>query len=128
MSIYVVDSSAWIEYFSGSESGRRAAEFIDDEKNEILTTVITIAEISSFFKKENKDFEKPYTILLKNSRVIYLNESDAKDLGRLYAEVKSKNKKFSFADSFVLFAAKKYNARIVTKDFDFMGYKNVLFI
>ena len=119
MNTFVVDSSAWIEYFSGSESGRMVSEIIDDEKNEILTTVITIAEISSFFKKEDKDFEKAYTIILKNSKVIYLNGESAKNLGKLYAEVKSKNKKFSFADSLVLFVAKKHIAKIVTKDFDF---------
>ncbi len=128
MTTYVVDSSAWVEYFSGSDSGKKVAEVVDDEKHNVLTTVVTIAELASFFKKEDKDFEEPYGIILKNSKIVYLNEEIAKEAGRLHAEVRQKNKKFSFADSFVLFAAKKHKARIITKDFDFKGYKEALFI
>ena len=128
MNAYVVDSSAWVEYFSGSESGKKAANIIDDEKNKLFTTVITLAELSSFFKRNNRDFEKAHTIILKNSKIILLNEGDAKELGKLHAEAKIKNKKLSFADSFVLFVAKKYNAKIITKDLDFRNYKEVIFI
>ena len=128
MTTYVVDASAWVEYFSGSESGKKAANIIDDEKNKLLTTVITLAELSSFFKRNNRDFEKEHNNIRKNSKIILLNEDDAKELGKLHAEIKIKNKKFSFADSFVLFIAKKHNAKIITKDFDFKEYKEAVFI
>ena len=55
MTKVVVDSYAWIEYLEDSEKGRRAAEFIENNSNEIFTSSASVAEVIGKFLKANKD-------------------------------------------------------------------------
>jgi len=128
MSISVVDSSAWVEYFAATEAGLKVKKIVEDGDNEIVTTVVTIAELSSFYKRNNIDFERPYNVIIKNSKIFQMDENVAKGIGEIHFEAKSKNKKFSFADSVVLYAAKKLKAKIITKDLDFKDFKETILI
>lgn len=128
MDTFVIDSSAWIEYFDGTKKGETVAKIIDEENNQIITTIMTLVELSSIYRKKNMDFEKPYQIVLKDSKIFNLNEEIAKESGKLHGELKLKNKKISFADCLVLFAARKLNAKIITKDLDFKGFKEAIII
>ena len=48
--IYVVDTFAWIEYFNGSEQGKKAKDYIEGE--EIATPSIVIAEFTDKYQRE----------------------------------------------------------------------------
>ena len=50
MSKYIVDSSAWIEYFAGTEKGRKIKDLIVGK--ELFTTGIIVAEVSTHFLKK----------------------------------------------------------------------------
>lgn len=128
MNTFVVDSSAWIEYFTGTKHGKKAAEIIEDKKNDIITPVVVILELSNFFNKNEINFEELYGIILKNSKIFYMNEENAKQTGKMHSQLKKNNKKISSSDCFILFVARSLNAKIVTKDLDFKGFKEAIFI
>ena len=56
--LYVIDTSAWIEYINGSEKANKFKEII--EKEELVTSIITIAELSHKFEKDKKEFAAQY--------------------------------------------------------------------
>ena len=128
MNTFVIDSSAWIEYFAGTKQGKKVVDIIEDKKNEIITPVVVILELSSFYNRNDIDFEGLYDIILKNSKIYYMGEENAKETGKMYAKLKKNNKKISYSDCFILFVAMILNAKIITKDLDFKGFKEAIFI
>jgi len=125
---YVVDASAWIEYFISSSRGEKAKKIIDDNQNEIFTSPITIAEIMSVVKREKRDHKSVYETITSISQTFLVDDSFARDVGMLHADIRFKVKGFSLADAFVLLTARKLNARILTGDFDFKGFKEAVMI
>src|SRR3990167_7253326 len=64
---YLIDSSAWIEYFSGSSSGEKVSKAIES-KNEVYTTALNIGEVISLLKRGEDNFEMCYEGIIKRSR------------------------------------------------------------
>ena len=128
MSKFVIDAYAWIEYFDGTRIGDKVKEIIENASNEIHTNLITVAELSSFFKKRNYDFEYAKKIIISLSLIYSLNLEFAEEAGKLHAEIKKERKHMSLADVFVLLTAKQLNAKVVTGDEDFRNLKEALMI
>ena len=61
--ILVMDTYAWIEYFKGTAAGREVEKLIGDDNNSVYTSIITITEVSSIFKRENQNAEKICSII-----------------------------------------------------------------
>lgn len=127
MPSYIVDSWAWVEYLRGTEAGKRVKEELG-LGSEILTHVLTLAELTSKFKREKLDFDNVWRAVTVLSKVITVNETDARDTGILHAAVKEKRANFSLADAFVLHAARKLNCRVLTGDPDFRGIKEAIML
>ena len=121
MTDIVIDSWAWIEYLDGSDLGARVRNLIMDERNKLYTHVVSIAEIISKEKRRKKDPEIAWKAVTSLTKILQIDESDSKAAGFLHAEIKSRNKNFGLADSFVLHAAKKIGGRVLTGDPDFKG-------
>lgn len=125
---YVIDSYAWIEYFKGSEQGKQAKAIIDVSENEIFTSIVTIAEVSSILQKESKNVEEKYTDILNLSKIYFINSEFAKEAGILHAKIRKKIKDFGMADTIVLLTARKLAAKIVTGDPHFKSFKEAILI
>ena len=125
---YVIDAHAWIEYFLGSDRGKKVKEIIEFNDNEIYTSIITIAEVVSVTKRENRDAEEKYRDILNLSNIYFVNLELAKEAGILHAETKKKIKHFGLADTFVLLTSRKLGAKIVTGDPHFKGMKEAILI
>ncbi|MEK6951883.1 MAG: PIN domain-containing protein [Nanoarchaeota archaeon] len=128
MSKYVIDTYAWVEYFIGSEKGERVKGYVESSENEIFTSIVTIAEITSITKRENRDAEKIYLKIMDLSNIYNLNKEFSKEVGLLHAEIKKKIKDFGLIDAFILLTARKLNAKIITGDPHFKGFKEVILI
>ena len=124
---YLIDSFAWIEYFQGSEIGNKAKEFIDSD-NELFSINLTISEVVSRFKRKNFDFESAYNAIITLSKVVEISPEIAKKAGEFHAEIRKKIKDFGLVDSLILILARELNAKIVTGDEHFRGFKEVIFI
>ena len=120
MTRYVVDSWAWIEYLEGSSSGAKVRERVSAHaKNEIFTHIVSVAEVISKVRRAGKDAEVAWSAIVNNSKIFAIAETDSKEAGLLHAKVKSRNTNFGLADAFVLAAARKLRATVLTGDPDF---------
>ena len=128
MSKYVIDSWAWIEYLEGSKSGLKVKDLILDQANEIFTHAVSAAEIISKAKRRGKDVEAIWQAINSNSKLVSFGADESKEVGLVHAEIKSKNKNFGLADSFVLTLAKKLNAKVITGDPDFKNIMGVMMV
>lgn len=108
--------------------GSKVRGIIMDEQNKLYTHVVSIAEIISKEKRMNKDHEMASKAITSLTKVLQINESDSKAVGLLRAEVKSKNKNFGLADSFVLHVARKMKGRVLTCDPDFKGIADAILL
>ena len=124
----VFDTYAWVEYLKGSETGIKVQKILESQENEIFSSVITIAEVSSISKRESKDVELGYTIINNLSKIHSITTELAKEAGTLHAEMRKKIKDFGMADSLVLLTARKLGAKILTGDPHFKGFKEAILI
>ena len=123
---YVIDSSCWIEYLEGSESGEKVNEILN--RDEIFALPINIAEVVSKVKRKKGDFELAYKSIISNASIIDITPKIAKNAGILHAEIKSKMPNFGLADALIITAAKSISARVLTSDEHFRGFKEAVMI
>ena len=128
MTRYVVDSWAWMEYLEGSLLGEKVRERLADEGNEIFTHVVSLAEIISKVRRREKDTDAAWSAIMTNSKIFALSEKDSRDAGLLHAKVKSKHSSFGLADAFVLSAARKLGAKVLTGDPHFANIEDAVML
>lgn len=122
MNRFVIDSWAWIEYLKGSSKGLRIRKEIENGA-ELLTNSVSVAEIISKIKREGMDIEIAWSALTSLSKIVPCDEDFSKNAGLTHAEIKKKVLNFSLGDAFVLYTARKFNAKILTGDPDFSNIK-----
>ena len=125
---YVIDAYAWIEYFIESGKGKKVKGLVESQDNEIFTSVITIAEVSSIGVREKRDVELGNKSILGLSSIYFINLELAREAGILHAEIRKKIKDFGLADTFVLLTARKLGAKVITGDSHFKGFKEAILI
>ena len=124
----VIDASAWVEYFDGSILGEKVKELVESTEHQVFTNVLTIAELSSHYQKKKVDFGKVREIIISLSSIFPIDISFAEEAGTLHAEQRRERKSISLGDIFVLLTARKISGKIVTKDEDFRGLSEALFV
>ena len=123
----VVDSWAWVEYLDGSASGKKADEALQTA-SELWTSAASVAEVVSKYRRSGRDEEPAVRAITVLSKVGVPSLEDARQAGRIHAELKATAPNFSFADSFVLQLARKVGAKVLTGDPDFRGLKEAVVI
>ena len=123
MSRYVVDSWAWIEYLDGSDLGGKAKGHI--EGGNVFTNVVSIAEVASKVSRKGGDVDTAFNSITSLSKIITPDADFAKGVGLLHAAIKQRRANFGLADAFVLYTARRINAKVLTGDPDFKGLKDV---
>lgn len=128
MADIVIDSCACIEYLDGSKRGAGIRDIIEDERNKLYTHPVSVAEIVSKQKRRGIDPAIAWNAIANLSRVLRVEESDPVAVGLTHAEIKSRNKNFGLADTFVLQAARKIGGRVLTGDPDFKGVAEAILV
>jgi len=124
----IVDTFCWVDYINGNEAGEKVKDYIETSDNEIITTVLNIAEISSIIKRRNFDVDKVLDMIFSNSKIYNFNADFAKQAGLLHAEMRKQEKHFGLIDAFILLTARKLKAKIITGDEHFKKIKEAIFI
>lgn len=124
---YLIDSYAWIEYLDGSFAGEKVRKILIEE-NEIYSLSLIISEVISRTKRKGGNVETAYQAILSNSKIISISSEIAKNSGLFHAQMKDKIRDFGLVDSFVFVIAKKLNAKIITGDEHFRGFKEAVMI
>lgn len=113
----LVDSSAWLEYFMGTEVGEKIRDIVED--NEILyTSPVIIAEIlSKSIRTDGYSRGKERAgFILERCVVVPLEEEIALLAGRIHGEKKKEDKGFGMMDALILATAKYREIKVLTKD------------
>ncbi len=122
--VVLLDTSAWIEFFQGTEKSRKVETALKSE--EVFTSIITFAEIVNWCLKNNvQDKMKAYIQGIKNSSTILeVNEPITIIAGKLNYERKKTVKNWGMIDSIIVATAQIYSLRILTKDSQFNDLPN----
>ena len=118
---FVIDSSAWIEYFEGTTLGKKYAEIIEGELNIIITPRIVLAEVYSKHLRQNADALKARFAMESFSMPADEDNELYFDAAKIHAELRKIYKTISLADAIVIAVSRRNNAKLVTKDFHQKG-------
>jgi predicted nucleic acid-binding protein len=124
---YIIDSYAWIEYLDGSTLGEKVKKILNED-NEIFSLNLTISEVISRVKRKNGDIDTAYTAINSISKVAEITPEIAKKAGVFHAEIRKKIKDFGLVDALILILSRELNAKVVTGDEHFRGFKETIFL
>lgn len=124
---YIIDSYAWMEYLEGSGLGEKVREILTGN-NEIYSLNLTIVEVISRVKRKKGNVEIAYSAINSNSKVVEITPEIAKKAGLFHTEIRNKIKNFGLVDALILILARELNAKILTGDKHFKGFKEAVFI
>lgn len=119
----LLDSYAWIEFFIGSEQGKKVQKIL--EYYACFTSIVSIAEIIDWCLRNNKDPTDRIRRIKELSRLINLNEVIVTSAGKINFENKKTIKDWGMLDSFIYATALLYNLKVLTGDTHFKGLVNV---
>ncbi|MDP3742143.1 MAG: PIN domain-containing protein [Candidatus Micrarchaeota archaeon] len=119
----LLDTSAWIEFFNGSESGKRVKQLLASEAS--YTSAISIAEVAKWAKQNGKDVEAYNEALKTNSQIISLEEYILKEAGIKYLELRKISKDIGMIDVIIYTTAQLHGLELITHDSDFKNLNGV---
>lgn len=124
---FFLDSSAWVEYLEGSSKGNKVHQILQGD-NEIFSIPLIISEVVSRAKRRKQDAEIPFRAITINSKVLEVTPLAAKEAGIFHAEMKKKKRNFGLVDATIWTIAQKVNAKLVTCDSHFKGFRNLILL
>ncbi len=116
----LVDSSAWLAYFSGEPSASHFAKAIEATEQLVVPSVCLYEVFKRILTQRGEDDALQAVALMQQGKVIELNERIA-----LTAAQISVMNKLAMADSIILATARIFSAILWTQDSDFQGLENV---
>lgn len=119
----LVDSSGWIEFFTGGENAGRYGSYLE-ETSQVVTPTVVLYEVYKIVKRERTEEEALLAVAqIQKTRLIPLSESLA-----LAAADVSLEFRLAMADSVVYATARAENAELVTSDKDLHGLPGVMYL
>lgn len=123
---FLIDSYAWVEYFTGSKIGMRAKSYI--ESGSAYTPTIVIAEISSKFERDAMDFSRALKFIETKTGIVDLDRDIAARVGKIDVENRTRVEGWGIVDSIIVSTSKSMKAKVVTGDEHFRNVKEAIMI
>jgi toxin FitB len=120
--VNLVDSSAWLEYFSDGPNAAFFAPAIEKSSDLIVPTIVVFEVYKRVHQQRDRDAALQAVGILRAGRVVELTLTLA-----IAAAAISHSKKLPMADSVILATARAENAVIWTQDADFERITGVKF-
>jgi len=124
---YLIDTSAWIEYFQGTSLGQKVKDIRNDAHSSFFSIGIVLSELTSTLIRNGHDPEPCCEHILSISTMIEPTHRDYLDAGIKHAEMKKTENRISYSDALLLVLSEKRRMKIVSKDEHLKG-KNTLFL
>ena len=115
----LLDSFAWVEYFTGSEKGATVRDYVEGDEP-LYTPSICLTEIKSRYLRDKKDPTTRIQLIVERSFIMELN----KEIALLAADIKHKHKLHTI-DAIIYATAQHRGLTLVTGDQHFKGMRNV---
>ncbi len=121
-----LDASAWIEYFLGTEKGKKISVLL--EQHPVYTTGVVIAELCGKFVREKQPADGAVAAVRAIAMLLPVDYQVGYAAAHLLPAQRAKQPKFGLADALATASARIVDAQIITCDFDFSGLPNVTII
>ncbi len=119
----VVDSSGWIEFFTGGANAGKYGVYLE-KTSQLVTPTVVLYEVYRLVKRERTEEEALLAVAqVQKTRIVPLSESLA-----LAAADVSLELRLAMADSVVYATARAENAELVTSDKDLQGLPGVTYL
>lgn len=115
----VVDSSGWLEFFSGTEIGKRFVPLIQ-KKEELIVPTVTIYEVFKKTAQVSEEDALKAVALMNTGTVVDLSQELA-----INAALLSHEHHLPMADAMILATAQAFDAVLWTLDEHFKGIEGV---
>lgn len=126
MSVILIDSYGWVEYFSNGKLAEKYAKYIEKANSkEYITPSVVLYEVYKKIKKEKNEERalEAYAYIVAYTKIIPLDERIS-----INAAEKSLEFGLGMADSIIIATAEENNAKIVTSDKHLKGIERVVYI
>jgi predicted nucleic acid-binding protein len=119
----VVDSSGWIEFFTGGANAGKYGVYLE-KTSQLVTPTVVLYEVYKLIKRERTEEEALLAVAqVQKTRIVPLSESLA-----LAAADVSLELRIAMADAVVYATARAENAELVTSDKDLQGLPGVTYL
>ncbi|MCW7488055.1 type II toxin-antitoxin system VapC family toxin [Leptospira meyeri] len=118
----VVDSSGWLEYFSGTNRANLFAEAIEKTETLIVPSLSLFEIFKKVYKEKGEDLALKIVAHMQLGTVVNLDSRIS-----IYAAKISVEKSIPMADSIIYATAQLSKAILWTQDHDFRGLQGVKF-
>jgi predicted nucleic acid-binding protein len=112
----VVDSSAWLEYFSDGPNAAVFAKPIESTRSLIVPTLSLFEVFKRVSQQRNEDEALRAVAVMEQGKIVDLDRATALEAARLAIE-----HRIAMADSIMLATAQRHRATLWTQDADFEG-------
>ncbi len=119
----LLDTSAWVEYFKGSETGKKVKAYLESQP--CFTCALTLAEIARWFVENNHQVTFAIEQIKQNSVVIMFEEEVLVSAGKNYPPLRKISKAISMIDVIIFMTAYVHGLTLVSTDSDFRGLRGV---
>ncbi len=123
-----MDAYAWIEYLDGSTRGAKVRDVLEDPRNSITTSTVTLAELVSKYARTRRDPRVAVAAVESNSTLYPINPGLAVLAGEVHAEERRRKRDFGLSDAFVLATARTRSSKVLTGDPHFKDVLETLMI
>ena len=124
---YIIDTYAWIEYFRGTEKGRKVSKLL--EKNDtFITAECCVFELKCWALSDNLDFSRILQVVKSISRIYPIWFDDWTNAAEIRNHCRKTIKDFGLVDSLLVAMQRKHNAKVVSGDKHFKTLDNVYYI
>ena len=122
MSLNVVDSSAWLEYFADGPNAQHFAPVIENTANVLVPTVTLLEVFKRISQQRDDSVALQYMAVMQQSTLVDLDAAIA-----IRAAVLGRRHKLPLAHSIIYATAQGLGALVWTQDTDFEGLAGVRF-
>ena len=122
MTLNVVDSSAWLEYFADGPNAQHFAPVIENTANVLVPTVTLLERFKRISQQRDDSVALQYMAVMQQSTLVDLDAAIA-----IRAAVLGRRHKLPLADSIIYATAQSLGADVWTQDADFEGLAGVRF-
>ncbi len=122
----LIDSSAWMENFSGTQTGIQVEKILQKGRN--CTTIMVIAELADKFEREDIEFHKFFEYIKSKAVILPITEKIVINAAKIKKQLRKTAPDTSLIDAINLTIARESNAKLVTCDSDFKEAAGVVFL
>jgi predicted nucleic acid-binding protein len=123
---YIIDTYAWIEYFTGSKQGELVKKLLGHKEHKAITMECCVAELKGYCLREDWDFQRVFRVVNAQSIILPVLREHWLRAAEIRSEYRIPN--FSLVDALLVAKQEELKCRIASGDSHFKSLRNVLFL